>query len=87
MKVTEIKKVRRTRAHSSTTHNDSSITPIEEIINNDGKPLKRHRRYRRGGSEISHKDMEGNLKAALILTSGTPVLSCFSDAVKQWGVK
>lgn len=85
--MSKIKKVRRTRAHSSTTHNDSIITPIEEIINNDGKAVKRHRRYHRGGQELSHKEVEGNLKAALILTSGTPVLKCFSDAVKKWGVK
>jgi hypothetical protein len=69
------------------THNDPTITPIEEIINNDGKTVKRHRRFHRGGRELSHKEVEGNLKAALIIASGTPVLKCFSDAVKLWGAK
>ena len=73
------------------THNESIITPIEEIIINDGEPLKRHRRfrrrYRRGAHEISQSDVERNFKAALALSSGKPVLKCFSDAVKKWSDK
>lgn len=76
-----------TASSIQSTCNESSISPVQEIINNDGKAVKRHRRYHRRGHELSPKEMEGNLKAALILTSGAPVLKCFSDAVKLWGAK